>query len=78
MNILQNPKLFRFLFALFVLGLFIAPQIIFLLALATLIYDVVFVFAPDKRVAKAVNTTFVRGVGGLFKGMRLKGLRRKG
>lgn len=72
MQILSNPKLFRFLFTLFVLGLFLAPQIIFLLALATLIYDVVFVFAPDKRVRKAMNFTFVRGVGGMLKGMRRK------
>lgn len=72
MNLFQNPKLFRFLFCIFVLSLFLAPQIIFLLALATLIYDVVFVFAPDKRVRKVVNLSFVRGLGGLFKGMRRK------
>lgn len=72
MTIFNNPKFFRLFFSLFVLGLFFVPGLILVIALLTLIYDVVFSFGADKRFTSWLQLTFVKGTRKSFELMRGK------
>ena len=70
MSMFTNPKFFRLFFSLFVIGLFFVPGLVLVIAVLTLIYDLVFSFGADKRFTSWLELTFVKGTRKSFELMR--------